>query len=406
LPKSRAVKDTEATSRWALAALALGAFAIGTAELMVIGVLDLIAKSQHVSPSTAGELVTAYAIGIAVGAPILTILTARLDRRLLLCLALAVFAIGNALAAGASSFHLLLAARILTGSIHGLFIGVASVIAAGLVAPERRGWAISMVFGGIAVSTVVGLPLGTLVGQTVGWRAAFLVVVALGVAALAASMLLVPSVSATGPSHLRAQAGAALAPGVLATLGVGLVLMGAQFTAFTYLAPFLQRVTGISGGAVSGFLLIFGVAAAIGTVLGGKAADRDPTTTLLAANMAVIAALGFLYLVRATPALVGVGLAAWGLAIFAIIPSFQLRVITLAAHGADLAATLGASSINAGIALGSLTGGAVLAHHGATAPTVVALIVSAAAVPAVWATGFFRPADPASGPSNKRQPSM
>jgi MFS transporter, DHA1 family, inner membrane transport protein len=320
-----------------------------------------------------------------------TVLTARLDRRMLLRLALAAFVAGNALAATATSFHVLLVARVLTGSIHGLFIGVASVIAANLVAPERRGQALSMVFGGIAVSTVVGVPLGTLIGQAVGWRAAFIVVVALAAAALIASTLFVPSIATTGPSRLRSQAGAALAPGVLATLAVGLVLMGAQFTAFTYLAPFLQRVTGISGTTVSGFLLVFGLAAAAGTVLGGKAADRNPNTTLLAANLVLIAALGFLYLVRAAPVLVAVGLAVWGLATFAVIPSFQLRVITLAGRGSDLAATLGASAINAGIAIGSLAGGAVLSHHGPAAPTIVALIVSAIAVPAVWATRLLHP---------------
>jgi MFS transporter, DHA1 family, inner membrane transport protein len=201
----------------------------------------------------------------------------------------------------------------------------------------------------------------------------------------------VPSVPATGPGRLRSQAGAALAPRVLAILGIGLVLMGGQFTAFTYLAPFLQRVTGITGGAVSGFLLVFGVAAAAGTMLGGKAADRSARTALLAASLAVILALGFLYLVRTVPVLVAVGLAAWGLATFAIIPSFQLRVITLAGRGADLAATLGASAVNAGIAIGSLVGGAVIARHSASAPFAVAIVVSAVAAPAVWASRFLGP---------------
>lgn len=156
----------------ALGALALGAFAIGTAELVVIGILNLIAKDTAVSLSSAGQLITAYALGIAIGAPILTALTGRFGRRLVLRLSLVGFVAGNALAVGATSFHMLLLARVVTGSIHGLFIGVASVIAAGLVAPEHKGRAISMVFGGIAVSTVVGVPVGTLIGQTLGWRGA------------------------------------------------------------------------------------------------------------------------------------------------------------------------------------------------------------------------------------------
>jgi MFS transporter, DHA1 family, inner membrane transport protein len=406
MPETPAPRDGGAGSRGALAALALGAFTIGTAELMVVGVLNLIARDEHVPVSTAGQVVTAYALGIAVGAPVLTALTARLGRRLLLCLALGTFVAGNILAATVTSFGLLLAARVVTGSVHGLFIGVASVIAAGLVAPGRRGQALSMVFGGIAVSTVVGVPLGTLVGQTAGWRAAFAVVIVLGGAALAASLIFVPSVPATGPGRLRSQAGAALAPRVLAILAIGLVLMGAQFTAFTYLAPFLQRVTGISGGAVSGFLLVFGVAAAAGTMLGGKAADRSARTTLMAASLAVIVALGYLYLVRTVPALVAVGLAAWGLATFAVIPSLQLRVITLAGRGADLAATLGASAVNAGIAIGSLVGGAVIARYSASAPFVVAIVVSAAAAPAVWASRFLEPPgqEPATGTAAPVQP--
>ena len=392
----------ETRNRWALGALALGAFAIGTAELVVVGILNLVAKSEHVSVSTTGQLVTAYALGIAIGAPLLTAATARLGRRRVLLAALAVFAAGNILAAAATSFHLLLVARVITGSIHGLFIGVASVIAAGLVPAEKRGSAISMVFGGIAVSTVVGVPIGTLIGQAVGWRFAFVVVVALAAAALVSSVLLVPAVPSAGPSRLRSQAAAAFAPRVLAILALGLVLMGAQFTAFTYLTPFLQRVAGISGGAVSGFLLVFGLAAAAGTVIGGKAADRNASTTLLVANLAVIVSLGFLYLVRGDPALVAIGLAPWGLATFAIIPSFQLRVITLAGRGGDLAATLGASAINAGIAAGSLLGGAVLARHGPSAPLVVAVAVSAVMAPAAWGSRFVHPGSSAVAPNELR----
>jgi DHA1 family inner membrane transport protein len=385
-------------SNLALGALALGAFAIGTAELVVVGILNLIAKDTSVSVSTAGQLVTAYALGIAIGAPLLTVLTGRFGRRLVLRLSLVAFVAGNALAVGAASFHMLLVARVITGSIHGLFIGVASVIAAGLVAPEHRGRAISMVFGGIAVSTVVGVPVGTLIGQTLGWRAAFVTVSVLAVAALVASLLFIPPVAGRGSGKLRSQAHAAFAPRVLGMLGTGLLLMGAQFTAFTYLTPFLGKVTGVSGGLVSVFLLDFGLAAAAGTFLGGRAADRNATTTLLVANVVLLGALGALYLVGATPVLVLFALAAWGFAGFAIIPALQLRVINLAGTGGDLASTLGASAVNAGIAAGSLIGGFVLARHGASAPLVVAAILCALAIPASWATRFLTP--PAAAPDS------
>jgi DHA1 family inner membrane transport protein len=382
----------------ALGALALGAFAIGTAELVVIGILNLIAKDTAVSLSSAGQLITAYALGIAIGAPLLTALTGRFGRRLVLRLSLVGFVAGNALAVGATSFHMLLLARVVTGSIHGLFIGVASVIAAGLVAPEHKGRAISMVFGGIAVSTVVGVPVGTLIGQTLGWRAAFAAVSVLALVALVASLLFIPPVAGRGSAKLRSRAQAAFAPRVLGMLGVGLLLMGAQFTAFTYLTPFLGTITGVSGGLVSVFLLIFGLAAAAGTLLGGRAADRSATATLLVANIVLLGALGVLYLVGATPVLVLFALAAWGLAGFAIIPALQLQVITLAGTGGDLAATLGASAVNAGIAAGSLIGGVALARHGASAPLLVATTMCALAIPATWATRFLTP--PAEDPSN------
>jgi DHA1 family inner membrane transport protein len=386
-------------SKLALGVLALGAFVIGTAELVVIGILNLVAKDQGVSVSTAGQLVTAYALGIALGAPILSALTGRFGRRLVLRVSLAAFVVGNLLAVAAASFQMLLVARVLTGAIHGLFIGVASVLAAGLVTPERRGQAISMVFGGIAVSTVVGVPAGTLIGQTLGWRAAFAVIAVLGVVALVASLLFVPSVAGQGSGRLRSQAHAAFAPRVLGMLGVGFLLMGAQFTAFTYLTPFLGKVTGVSGGLVSVFLLVFGIAAAAGTLLGGRAADHSATTTLLVANVALVGALGALYFVGATPVLVLVALAAWGLSGFAMIPALQLRVISLAGTGADLAATLGASAVNGGIAAGSLVGGAVLIRNGASAPLLVATVLAAVAIPVTWATRFLTPPDKDPDPS-------
>ena len=381
--------DTDPRSRRALRALALGAFAVGTTELVVVGILNLIAKHQGVSVSTAGQLVTAYALGIAVGAPVLTALTARLGRRFVLRLSLGAFVAGNVLAAVATTFHMLLLARVVTGSVHGLFIGVASVIAAGLVPPERRGQAISIVFGGIAVATVVGVPIGTLIGQSLGWRAAFALVIILGTAALVASMIFVPPIAPSGGGNVRSQARAAFNPRVLAVLGVGLVIFSAQFSAFTYLTPFLARATGVSGGLVSVFLLIFGLAAAAGTMLGGRAADRNAPRTLLVTNVALVVVLAALIAVRATPILVAVLLGAWGLSLFGLVPALQLRIITLAGPGSDLAATLGASAVNAGIAIGSLLGGAVLATHGATAPVVVALTLSALAVPATWAIGLI-----------------
>lgn len=381
----------------ALGALFLGAFVVGSAELVVVGVLPLVARDVGVSVGVAGTLVTAYALGISVGGPVLTALSVRFGRRLLLGLSLAAYVVGNALAVAASDFGLLLVARALTGSMHGLFIGVALAVAGKLVPPERVGRAISVVLGGIAVSTVLGVPLGTLIGQAIGWRAAFVAIVALGVVAFVSTLVFVPPVDNAGTGGFATQARHALTPRVLAVLMVGFLLMGGQFAALTYLAPFLEEITGISGGLIGAFLLAYGVANAIGTFVGGWAADRGATATLVACNAVLIGALGMLYLAGSTPVLAVLALGLWGLVGFGLVPSLQYRVVGLAGPGGDLAATLPASAVNAGIAIGALIGGRALADGGASAPVVAGLVICAVALPATWATGYLKPPAPVEG---------
>jgi DHA1 family inner membrane transport protein len=374
----------------ALAVLAVAAFGVGTAELVVVGILALVARGEHVSDGRAGIVVTAYALGIALAAPAIVAVTTRVPRRTMLLVALGWFALANLGAAASSSLGLLIIARVLAGSAHGVFIGVASVIAAGLVSEDRRGQAISMVFGGLAVATVIGVPAGTLIGQLAGWRVAFLTVAGIVVVALVASALVVPPVAGAGTSDGRRQARFALAPRVLAVLGVGLVLMGGQFTAFTYLTPFLNHVTGVHGATVSAFLLAYGLAAAAGTLVGGRAADHGASRTLLGANVGILVALALLRLGGSSAALVVVALLVWGFSGFAAIPALQLRVLTLAGPGADLALTLGASAVNGGIALGSAIGGVALAADGPNLPVVIALALAAAALPLTWMTRRLR----------------
>jgi MFS transporter, DHA1 family, inner membrane transport protein len=376
-------------SRLALGALALGAFVIGTAELVIVGILNLVAGGLSVSVSTAGLLVTAYALGISIGGPVVGALTVRVGRQLLLCMALGCYVAGNLLAAFATDIGMAVVARVLTGTVHGLFIGVASMVATTLVPAERRGRAMSTVFGGIAVATVLGVPLGTVVGQAFGWRATFGAVVVLGAVALVATIAFVPAVPHTGTGRLGASARAAFAPRVLAMLGVGMLLVGGQFTAYTYLTPYLEHVTGVSGRWVSGFLLVYGIACAAGTMVGGRLADRGPNGALLAAGGVLVLAFGALYLAGGSPVPVVLVLAAWGFAGLGLVPSFQLRVIGLAGAGADLAATLGASAVNAGIAAGAALGGAAVAGHGVRTTALLAGLICAAAVPATWASRFL-----------------
>ncbi|MEU3252059.1 MFS transporter [Streptomyces sp. NPDC006997] len=380
---------------FALGTLALGAFVMGTAELVIVGILNLIAEDIDVSVGTAGLLVTAYALGICLGGPLLTAATIRLGRHLLLWSALVVFLVANLLAAVTAAYAVLLVARVVSGAVHGLFIGVASVMAAQLVAAGQQGRAVAMVFGGVAVSTVIGVPLGTLVGQGLGWQATFYGIVGITAVALVATLVLVPRVAATGPTHLGSQARYAFAPRVLGQLSLGLLLMGGQFAAFTYLASYLEDVTGIEGGAVSAFLLVYGVASAIGVFGGGRFADSGAARTIVVANVVLALCLTALYFVGENPVLTALVLAVWGLVGFGLVPSFLLRVITLAGPGGDLAATLGASAVNAGIAGGAALGGWSVETHGADSVVVVALIIILAALPATWAAQRLRPpADP------------
>ncbi|MFE9454258.1 MFS transporter [Streptomyces sp. NPDC006739] len=380
----------ETRNKLALGALGLGAFVIGTAELVIVGVLNLIAGDLDVSLSTAGLLVTAYALGISLGGPIVTAATIKVPRHTLLCAALVVFVLGNLAAVFAGVFGLLVVARVLCGALHGLFLGAASAVATGLVAPEHRGQAVGLVFGGISVSTVLGVPLGTLLGQSLGWQATFAGVAVLGVIALVVIMVWVPSVPSRGSGGLGSQAQHAFHPRVLAMLGAEVLLMGSQFVAFTYLAAFLEDVTGIRGAMVSVFLMIFGVFSAVGTFAGGRFADINASRTLLVGNGVLIAGLLGLYLFRDSPPLVGVALAAWGIVGFGVTPSLQLRVISLAGEGADLAATLGASAANVGVASGAAVGGWALASFGIDDVPLTALVFAVVALPAVWATRFLK----------------
>jgi MFS transporter, DHA1 family, inner membrane transport protein len=382
-------------ARVGLAVLGLGAFTVGTSELVVVGILDQLADDAGISIGAAGSLVTAYALGVALGGPLLTALTGGLERRAMLRLALAGYAAANLATAAAASFAPLFVSRLVAGSLHGAFIGVATVVAAGLAAPGREGHAIAVVFGGVALSTVVGVPLGTLVGQSLGWQATFLGIAVLGALALLLNMAFVPRVRARGTGRLSEEARSALTFPVLATLAIGLLIIGGQFTVLTYLAPFLDRVSGVSGEAISGFLLAFGVATAIGTFAGGRAADRSASGTLIVGNAGVAAMLLALYLAGSAPGLTLLIVVGWGLIGFGLVSTaLQVRVIGLAGRGGDLAASLGASAANAGIAIAALVGGQVVANLGVRDTALVGALILLACLPATVAARSLRPAAP------------
>ncbi|MEV6304861.1 MFS transporter [Actinoplanes sp. NPDC051861] len=383
--------DTSRRSSLVLATLFAGTFVMGSAELIVVGVLDLIAVDFSVPVSRAGLLVTAYAAGIALAGPLLTALTIRMARRPLLLVSLALYVAATGAAAMSGSFGLLLALRGLTGALQGLFIGVAFGVAARQVAPERAGKAIAVVIGGVAVSSAVGVPLGTLLANAAGWQASFIGIALLGVIALAGAVLVVPPVPNAGQGGSADQARHALAPRVLALLALGLVVLGGQFAALTYIAPFLSEVTGMSGGVISLFLLAFGAANAVGTFAGGAAADRAPGIALVACCITLTAAFGVLLVFGRSAVAVAVAMTLWGIVGFGLVPSLQHRVVLLAGPGRDLASSLPASAVTTGIAVGAVVGGWALDHSGSTGPVVTALAASAASVLLAWATNLLKP---------------
>jgi predicted MFS family arabinose efflux permease len=268
-------------STFALLALAVSAFAIGTTEFISVGLLPLIAQDLHIPVTTAGLTVSLYALGVTFGAPVLTSLTSSMPRKTLLLWIMVIFIIGNSLAASATSIGVLLAARVVSALSHGVFMSIGSTIAADLVPENKRASAISIMFTGLTVATVTGVPFGTFIGQQFGWRMAFICIIIIGVAAFIANSLLVPSDLKKGNRTTFRDQFTLLTNGRLLLLFMITALgYGGTFVVFTYLSPLLQEVTGFKEGSVAMILLVYGVAIAIGNMIGGKLSNHNPIRAL------------------------------------------------------------------------------------------------------------------------------
>lgn len=380
-----------------LAVLFAGAFVMGCAEMLVVGMIDLIADDLDVSVPAAGALVTANALGLAIGGPLLTLLTTRIDRRHVLLAATTVFVVANLLPAMVADYPVLLVARVVIGAVQGLFIAAAMATATRIVRHERTGRAMAVIISGFAMASAVGLPAGTLLGQAVGWRGAFVAVVVAGFVVLVLAAITLPSVPTPHDSGAVAQARHAFAPRVLAVLAVSLLTFAAMLAAITYLVPFLNEVTDVSGPAVTVFLLVYGAATAIGSFGGGRFADADAARTLIVGAIGVTASLVALLLVGSNPWLVAVAVFGVGLFGMATGPSIQHRVVGLAGPGAPLASSLPASAVNVGIAFGALAGGAAIDVGGVQLAVVAASVIAVVAVLAAWATSALKPPAATSG---------
>ncbi|OQM47148.1 MFS sugar transporter [Anoxybacillus sp. UARK-01] len=353
----------------ALIALAVSAFAIGTTEFISVGLLPLISRDLHVSVSVAGLTVSLYALGVTFGAPILTSLTSSMSRKALLLSIMVVFIIGNSIAARADSITVLLIARVLSAFSHGVFMSIGSTIAASLVAEHRRASAISIMFSGLTVATITGVPFGTFIGQQFGWRFAFLFIVAVGVIAFIANSILVPANLRKGARTTFRDQFRLITNGRLLLLFIITALgYGGTFVAFTYLSPLLQNVTGFSEKTVTVILLVYGVAIAIGNVAGGKLSNQNPISALF--YMFIVQAIVLFILTFTAPFKV-VGLMTiilMGLLGFMSVSGLQVYVVMLAERfvpsAVDVASAINIAAFNAGIAIGSYLGGIVTESMG------------------------------------------
>ncbi|UUZ53574.1 MFS transporter [Massilia sp. H-1] len=366
----------------ALWALALSAFAIGTTEFVIVGLIPTIATSLDVSVPSAGLLVSLYALGVAVGAPVLTALTGRVPRKHLLLGLMALFTLGNLLAWMAPGYASLMTARVLTGLAHGVFFSIGSTIATGLVSKEKAASAIALMFTGLTVALVTGVPLGTFIGQQFGWQATFLAVALLGVIAMVGSAILVPrDLPQSKPSSLLSQLAVLRQPRLLLVYAMTTLGYGGTFIAFTYLAPILQEVSGFSVSSVSLVMLVYGISVAFGNIWGGKLADRKGPVRALQIVFALLALVLFMLTFTASNtwlALLTVLL--WGAVAFGNVPGLQVYVVQRAERDApgavDVASGLNIAAFNIGIAIGAWGGGLVVTHLGLMAtPWIGAIVV-------------------------------
>lgn len=361
--------------------LALSAFAIGTTEFVIMGLLPDVAADLGVSIPGAGWLVTGYALGVAVGAPFMAMATAKLPRKAALVTLMGIFIIGNLLCALASDYNVLMFARVVTALCHGAFFGIGSVVAAGLVPANRRASAVALMFTGLTLANVLGVPLGTALGQYAGWRSTFWAVTVIGVIALIGLIRFLPTKRNEEKLDMRAELGALRGAGIWLSLTMTALFSASMFTLFTYIAPLLGEVTGVSPNGVTWTLLLIGLGLTAGNVIGGKMADRRLSSTLIGVfvSMAVISTVLSWTSTALIPAEITLFL--WAVAAFAAVPALQINVVTFGKAAPNLVSTLNIGAFNVGNALGAWVGGSVIAHGlGLTSVPLAAAILAVLAL--------------------------
>ncbi|WP_321913071.1 MFS transporter [Paraburkholderia sp. J11-2] len=343
-----------------LLALAVAAFGIGTTEFVIMGLLPDVARDLSVSIPAAGMLVSAYALGVTIGAPIVAIAIANVPRKQALMRLIGIFIVGNLLCALAPNYSILMAARIVTAFCHGAFFGIGSVVAAGLVAPNRRAQAIALMFTGLTLANVLGVPLGTALGQIAGWRTTFWAVTAIGIVAAAALQVCLPAKIEMQKASLVHEFGVLKNPQVLMVLGMSVLASASLFAVFTYITPILEDVTGFSPHEVTFVLLLFGLGLTVGSTLGGKLADWKLMRSLLTFLAMIAVVLAVFSLTMHDPVAAMATIFVWGILAFAIVPPLQMLIVNRASAAPNLASTLNQGAFNLGNAGGAWIGGVAI----------------------------------------------
>lgn len=343
-----------------LVALAIGAFGIGVTEFAPMGMLPGIASDLGVSIPAAGLLVSAYALGVLLGAPLMTLTTGKIPRRYLLIGLMAIFTLGNLMSALATDYYSLLIARVVTSLNHGAFFGVGSIVAASVVAPDKRAGAVAAMFMGLTLATIGGVPLATWFGEVFGWRTAFAGITGLGVLAMLALWFALPNVPLPKSDGVLAEIRVLGRGPVLAALALTVIGSSAMFTVFTYIAPILSSETQASTAFITAMLVLYGIGLTLGNVWGGKAADRSVDRTLIVSLSALILVLLAFTVLMRWPLPAAVAILIWGIASFAIVPPLQMRVMEAAKAAPNLASAVNIGAFNLGNAIGAALGGAVI----------------------------------------------
>ncbi|MGP3978581.1 MFS transporter [Streptomyces sp. 8N114] len=387
----------------ALLALAIGAFGIGTTEFVIMGLLPEVAAEFGVSIPTAGYLASGYAVGVLLGAPVFAVLGTRISRKRMLMLLMGLFILGNLVSALAPVFGVMLAGRVIASLAHGAFFGIGSIVAAGLVAPHRKAAAISLMFTGLTLANVIGVPLGTMLGQQAGWRLTFVAVAALGVLGLAGVAALVPrdepdsrQAPAAG-GRIRGELAAFRNVQVLLAMGMTVLGFGGVFAAITYIAPMMTDAAGYADTSVTWLLVLFGIGMVAGNLVGGRFADRALLPMLFTALIALALTLAAFTVTAHDKVAAAVTLALIGAFGFATVPPLQKRVLDQTANAPTLASAMNIGAFNLGNALATWLGGLVLgAGFGPTSPNLVGAALAVGALALAVTSALLERREPAS----------